>query len=206
MLKLFGELFRRKNTPPPLDIEKAVGHYLHTLPRCTNRILVVSRRYLDKRYNYELTVDAASLAAWAKRYETSSWYSSNPNDAAKLALLYWVRGADLSDNSVSFPPKIFFNELRESQETFLNMTSAQAYCYECRQVIADVSKKHTDLPKREIFDCWRSEWFCPQGHLLYKEDSGIHLCVRRKGFSALYSGNSEITDFLRKQNSAEKRR
>ena len=203
MPNLFSKLFRRTKISVPFDMEKAVGHYLRTLPRCTNRVLVVSRRYLDKRYNYELTVDAASLAEWAKMYERSSWCSNDAKVAAELALVLWLRAADLSDNSVTLAPKDFFDVWHKHYSTFQKFPSAQTYCHECRQVIEGVSTKNTELPPREIFNCWRTELFCQNGHLLYQDEFGIHLCVRKNSFPVLdlkCKDELSVPAFLRKYN------
>lgn len=197
MSSILNRLFRKK-VVPPFDVEKAVGHYLLTLPRCTRRILVVSRRFLDKRYNYEMTVDSASLAAWAKMYETSS-SSSQVTNATCKALLLWLRGADLTDNTVSFPPKEFFNEWRGYHSTFYEMPSTQVYCHECHRIVDAISMKDSELPPREIFDYMRYEWHCPQGHLLYEEEIGRH-AVPRDRYRALIKDVDplEIPEFLRK--------
>lgn len=182
MLGWLTKVFRKKDRPPPFDIEKAVGHYLLTLPRCSNRVLVVSRRYLDKRYNYELTVDAANLADWSVKHAKGAGRPYGPDQAVRKTLPLWLHGADLSDSAVTFPPKEFFSLLREYQETFLNMASAQVYCHECHQIIENVTKKITELPPRDIFEFRRFEWFCRQGHLLYKEDHGVHFDARTKKY------------------------
>ena len=203
MRSLLSKIFRRKEVSVPFDMEKAVGHYLRTLPRCTNRVLAVSRRYLDKRYNYELTVDAASLADWAKKYESISWHSGDSHVAAQLALLLWLRAADLSDNSVTLPPKEFFDVWHENYWVFQKLPSAQMYCHECRQIIKDISTKTTELPPREIYKCWRTELFCQSGHLLYQDDFGIHLCVRKNNFPVLdleCKDELSVPAFLRKYN------
>lgn len=207
MIKLFSKLFRQAQSPLPFDIEKAVGHYLLTLPRCTNRVLVVGRRYLDRRYSYEMTVDTASLTDWAKRYETSSLQVNNPDQAIELALLLWLRGADLSDSSVSLPPEIFFKVLRGYQTNFLGMAGTEVYCHECGQIIGDVSMKSTRLPVREIFDIWKYEWHCPQGHLLYQDEIEMNGGVSRPVAQNVYDEKVlSIPAFLRKYNPVEKRR
>jgi len=203
MRNLFSKLFRRTKAPVPFDMEKAVGHFLRTLPRCTNRVLAVSRRYLDKRYNYELTVDAANLAEWAKKYEGSSWYSDDAKVTAQLAIVLWLRAADLTDNSVTLPPKEFFDFWSEHHLTFQKMPGAQTHCHECRQVIDDISTKITELPPREIFNCWRTELDCQNGHLLHQDDFGIHLCVRKNSFPVLdlkCKDELSVPAFLRKYN------
>lgn len=178
MLDWLSRVVRKEKIPPPFDIEKAVGHYLLTLPRCTNRVLVVSRSYLDKCYNYELTIDAASLAAWSVKHEKGAWSSYGPMQAVRKTLPLWLHGADLSDNAITFPPKEFFSLLHEYQETFLNMGGAEIYCHECHQVVENVAKKRTELSPKEIFECWRTEWHCQHGHLLYTEDHAAHFDAR----------------------------
>ena len=78
----FLNLFSFNKKTIPLDLEKTVGHYLLSLPRCTNNILVISRSYGDKRYNYELTVDAACLAAWAVKHEKGAWIEGTKTEQA----------------------------------------------------------------------------------------------------------------------------
>ena len=178
MHTMCAKLFRRSVVQTlPFDIEKAVGHFLLTLPRCTGRVAVISRRYLDKRYRCELTIDTASLAAWAEGHAKGVWSSNDPKQAARLALPLWLRLADLSDESVTLLPKDFFVICHEYHSTFLEMPNAQVYCYECGQVIGDVMPSETQLPPREIFDIRKYEWRCPQGHLLYQEEMGLHAHV-----------------------------
>src|SRR5450631_3103104 len=119
MLALLRKLFRRKIQVPQFDIEKAVGHYLLTLPRCSNRVLVISRSYQDKRFNYEMIVNTASLAAWAEELDIGSRGSNDPGKAAWKTWSLWLRLADLTDETVSIPPLILFEVISKYQETFL---------------------------------------------------------------------------------------
>lgn len=200
MKNFLSGFFRRKALPKPFDIEKAVGHYLLTLPRCTNRVLVVSRRNLDKRYNYEMTVDTASLAVWAEKHDKGAWSSYEPEQAARKALPLWLRLADLSDNSVSFPPKMFSQVLRGYHETFLAMKGTQVYCHQCHQIIEQPIVKYTQLPPREIFDYWRYEWHCPNGHLLYFDEVGRHGVFAKPPLTNYFDEDTlSIPTFLRKQ-------
>lgn len=168
-------LFRKRVVPPPFDIEKAVGHYLLTLPRCTSRVMVVSRRFQDQRFKYGLTVDTVSVAAWA---ENLSWSNNVREQAAAQALQLWLRAADLTDRSVSYIDGNFFKVLCYHHEKFLKMPNAQVYCYECSKFVEDVTTTTTDLPMKEIFTCWRREMRCPEGHLMFQEETGAHFSRR----------------------------
>lgn len=204
MLNLLLKPFRKNVVPPPLDIEKAVGHYLLSLPRCTNRILVIGRNYPDYRFHYELTVDAKFLAAWATKHAESVWSSLEPVQAARKSLPLWLNGADLTDNFGTVLPLEFYKIISEYHEVLTQMAGSQMYCHGCRQIIEDLTKKNTDLPPSGIFNCcWRSEWYCSQGHLLYQEEFGMHMTKRRNRFPELDLNNkSELTEpaFLRKFN------
>jgi len=163
-------LFQRKHDPTTFDLEKAVGHYLLTLPRCTGRVLVVSRRYLDKRYNFELTVDTASLTVYAK----GVWTSYEQEQAARLTIPLWLRLGNLSDNTVTLAPKEFFDIWRAYHSIFYEIPGSKIHCHECGNAIDKVSMVNTHLAPTDIYDNWRYEWFCPQGHLLYQEEIGRH--------------------------------
>jgi hypothetical protein len=190
MLSKFFNYFRRAKQPPPFDIEKALGHYLLTLPRCTSRVAVVSRRYLDKRYNYELTVDTSNLTAWAEKQAKGSWSSDEPTQAARLALPLWLRLADLSDNAVTLAPKEFFDIWHGYQSEFHEMPNSQVYCYDCGTVVNEITKSSTQLPPRDIFDVWKYEWRCSSGHLLYQEE------IRRHADSRSFSRQDMIDSFI----------
>ena len=201
MVTWLNKLLRRQEVAQPFDTEKVVGHFLLTLPRCTNRVLVIGRSYQDKRFNYELSVDAKSLAAWATKHAEGVWSSNEPEQAARKALPLWLNGADLTDNFGSILPPAFYKILSSYHEIFTQMPEAQMYCHECRLIVENVTKKKTELPPKEIFDCWQSEWHCPQGHLLYKEEFGAHACVLRNKFPELDLNNKrQLTEpaFIRK--------
>lgn len=203
MVNILKRLLRRQIVPPTFDMDKVVGHYLLTLPRCTNRVLVVGSVYQDKRYNYELTVDAASLSTWATKHEKGVWSSNNLEQAARKALPLWLNGADLIDNFGSILPLSFYKILCDYHEIFMLTDGARMYCHECRQIIEHVIKTHTELPPKEIFDCWRSEWYCPQGHLVYKEEFSAHASVRRNKSPEINLHNEQalsISAFLCKYN------
>lgn len=178
MLCFMQKIFSRQ-AESTFDLEKAVGHYLLTLPRCTGRVLVVSRRYLDKRYSFELTVDTASLTAWAEKHAKCAWSSNEQAQAARLTIPLWLRLADLSDNTVTLAPKEFFDIWRGYHCTFYEMPGSKVHCHECGHAIDEVTMTDTHLPPTDIFDNWRYEWFCPQGHLLYQEEIGRHASRRR---------------------------
>jgi hypothetical protein len=201
MSGILSSLFRRKEIPP-FDVEKAVGHYLLTLPRCTSRVEVVSRRFLDKRYDYEMTAATSSLAEWAKMYESNGWGNQTEQAICK-ALLLWLRGADLLDPTISLPPKEFFDVWRCYHSTFYEMPGTKVYCHKCAQIIAEVSMKDTELPPIEIFDRMHYEWFCPEGHLLYQEEIGRHGSkISHAKFRELFDEDGDpldIPNFLRKK-------
>lgn len=186
--KLFNH-FSHVKQPPSFDIEKAVGHYLLTLPRCTSRVAVVSRRYLDKLYNFELTVDTASLAPWSEEHAKGVVSSNAPEQAARLALPLWLRLADLSDVTETLLPKDFFEICREYHGTFLEIPSSHVHCYECGKNVDGVMQSETQLQSKEIFEVSGFEWRCPEGHLLYAEEIGLHSHV----------SGIEIPSFLRKK-------
>lgn len=202
MLSFLKRLLRRK-VDTPFDIEKTVGHYLLTLPRCTSRVLVVSRQYQDKCYDYEMTADAASLAAWAKMYETNGWGSQTEKASCK-ALLLWLRAADLTDNTVTTPPKEFFDIWRRYHETFLETMGSQVYCHECHRIIDTPEIKRTSDSEGGIYVIFSEEWHCSSGHLLFQEKRELTMCSR-KNIPNIFADSKEeeltIPAFLRKQNS-----
>jgi hypothetical protein len=108
------------------------------------------------------------------KHEKGVWSSANAEQSARHALPFWLMSADLTDNSVSTIPEMFFAILREYHETFLDFEGAQVFCHECHRVIDRPILTSTHLPPREIFDYMRYEWHCPDGHLLYKDEVGRH--------------------------------
>jgi len=185
---------------PEFDLEKAVGHYLLSLPRCSNRVEVVSRKFLDRRYNYEMTVDAAQLAAWAEKHAKGAWTNIDYEQAARLTLPMWLGLADHNDKSVTIPPKKFFELWRGYHSTFYDMPGTQLYCPECAEIVVEVFMIDIGLPPSDIFDCTRYEWHCPRGHLLYQEEIGRHASFSREKYPKL-RGDIEapdIPEFLRK--------
>lgn len=173
-----------------------------TLPRCTSRVLVVSHQFNDKRYNYEMTVDTASLIDWSAKHIYGSFSSKASEQAALTALPYWLQMADVTDRSVSVLPKSFFHILCVHHSTFLEMSGTQVYCNECHRIVDDISRTETHLPPIEIFDVWKYEWHCPSGHLLYQDEVGRHASIRRDRFRHLTGQNIDpidVPNFLRRQ-------
>jgi hypothetical protein len=197
MLALLRKLFRRKIQVPQFDIEKAVGHYLLTLPRCTNRVLVISRSYQDKSFNYEMIVNTASLAAWAEKLDIGSRGSNDPGKAAWKTWSLWLRLADLTDDTVSIPPLILFEVISKYQETFLEMQGTEVFCHECSKMIEMPIQKITE----EKYNVMRDEWHCPNGHCLYQKVTEIYCSGR--GFPMDYLEYEEndlsVPSFLRKK-------
>jgi hypothetical protein len=197
MLNLLSKLFRRKRPVPPFDIEKAVGHYLLTLPRCSNRVLVFSQSYQDKRFNFEMIVNATSLSAWAVQIDFGSGGCTDSGKAARNAFDLWLQLADLNDNSVTTLPKMFFDEIGEYHESFLEMRGNEVFCHEC--------SKMNEMPIQTIteekYNVMRDEWHCPNGHLLYQKVTEIYCSGR--GFTMDYLEYEEndlsIPSFLRKK-------
>ena len=183
MNTMIARLFQRtvKQTPQ-FDIEKAVGHYLLTLSRCTASVAAVSRSYLDKRFNCELTVDAVDLASWLDSHTFLQ------DGAAGKAFLLWLRGADRSDESISYIHESFFAVIEPYSQDLLQLHSAKVHCPECGQVVAKVSEQTTDLPRDGIYERRRFEWICPSGHVLYRDEWGMHV----------HKSKIEVPEFLRK--------
>lgn len=195
----FLSLFSFNKKTIPFDLEKTVGHYLLSLPRCTNNILVISRSYGDKRYNYEMTVTAANLTSWALKQDKGVMSSNEAEQAAFQALSLWLQGADLTNNFGSILPLAFFTILCDYQELLMSLEGSQIYCHECRQIVAKISKRRATLPPGKIFDRCGYEGYCPQGHLLYKgEGSKPGSTVNLELPSHYNEGELSIPAFLRK--------
>jgi len=160
--------------PVPFDVAKAVNAYLRALPPCTSRVVVVGPSYGDRHYRCHVVAGASSLLMWAERHVQGVGGGDPRRQAAREALPLWLRSADTDKQKVSYVPPFFVDEMRDYAMDFVQKRIARVICCECRQYVSDVTMKHIDRPPEGIYTCWTSEWYCPAGHLLYREDHAIH--------------------------------
>lgn len=178
MIGFIKKLFGREE-PPSFDIEKVVGRYLLNLPPCSAKIVVASPKYGDQHYRCELIVDADGLLPWAEHHAQAVWSSDQEEQAARQALPVWLRGANLSDPALTYVPTYFVEVLRPYALNFINEGISEVFCPVCRQVVEDIVMKKLNERREGTWSWWTDEWYCPKGHLLYREDHELHLHLRR---------------------------
>lgn len=177
MAGFFSRLLGRQE-PPAFDLEKAVGNLLITLPRCTAQIVVAGPEYRDKHYFCDLYVDAVRLAPWAEHHAVAVWSSSTQEQAARVALPIWLRGADVTDPTPSVVPLSFVKVLRPYIEDFVDQGIVEIFCRQCQAVTLDLSVQRLDQSREGAWSWWTDKWQCPAGHLLYLEAHELHLQLR----------------------------
>jgi hypothetical protein len=161
--------------PPPFFFENAVGKYLLTLSPCTAKVVVASPNYGDQHYRCEVIADAARLTPWAEHHAEAVWSLDNDEQAARKALPFWLRGANV-DVAPSYIPPLFVAVLRPYALDLINEGIAQVLCQECRRIVRDIAmKKLNESYAGSLWAQWTDEWHCPSGHLLYREDHDIHI-------------------------------
>ncbi|MBU0622501.1 MAG: hypothetical protein KJ795_11710 [Gammaproteobacteria bacterium] len=180
MTKLLKKLFSRSAVAPPFDIEKVIGHWLLSLPRCTGRVAVISSRYGDQRYRYELTVDTPALIEWLEENPGKRYIPVGDDKAnvANLAMLLWLRGADLTNRSETYIPVEFFVLLKQYHSEFSSLAGVEIYCHECQRIVETINSSQANLPKEGIFDGFSAQATCPSGHILYGEEVRFHIHKR----------------------------
>lgn len=159
----------------PADIEELAARLLHSLPRCTSRVVVASPGYGDPRYRADIVADTASLLPWAEHQVRAVLGSVDEVQAAREALPLWLRGADLSNAAVSRVAGPFVALLRPYAKDFISKSIAQALCRECRRFVGEVSFNSFNERNGDGWSWWIAEWHCASGHLLYREDHGLRV-------------------------------
>lgn len=175
MIALLDWIFRR-NDPPPYDYEKAVGKFLLALPRCSSKVIVASPKYDSEHYFGEVAVDTVKLIPWAEHHSTACWSSCKEQQAARLALPLWIRGADPEDVSPTYLLEPFMRVLLPYKLDFVMKGIAEISCGVCGSVTKDVQRDQ--LNKRNAgrsWKWWTDKWICPEGHVIYQEDHEMHI-------------------------------
>jgi ssDNA-binding Zn-finger/Zn-ribbon topoisomerase 1 len=164
---------------PTFDIEKAVGRYLLTLPPCTAKVVIVSPKYGDKHYRCELIVDTDGLVPWAEHHAQSVWSSNKEEQAARKALPIWLRSANLNDPAPTYVSPHFVEVLQPYALDFINEGIVDVICPDCRRVVGDIVMKKLNERREDTWLWWTDEWYCPNDHLLYREDHELHFHLWR---------------------------
>jgi len=178
-MDFFRTLFCKKREPE-FDLEKTVGNYLLTLPRCTKNIVVVSPEYGDAHYACEVTVEVKDLLPWAEHHAEKSWFLDDEMQAALKALPLWLRGAESSSNSASYIPQFMHKVIEPYVPKFAEEGKTKIFCYECQASVADVQMEKFDQKDLGDWYWWTSVWKCPQGHQLYYEEHEMHVIRKKK--------------------------
>lgn len=177
MFTIFKNILRRKPVPV-FDIEKAIGNYLIQLPRCSSSIVVVSPRYGEQHYRCEVVLDVALIIDWAEHHASAVWSSNRDEQAARLAIPFWLRGFDDSNARPSDIPKAFSDVLRPYVLDFVREDIAAITCLDCGCLVNDIVMTRKNERRAHTGSWWTDEWHCSNGHLLYREDHELHLHIR----------------------------
>ena len=167
-------LFKQKG--PEFDIEKAVGKYLIELPRCSGKVKVISQEDKGPCYNCVVTVGSDRLLSWAEEHSKAVWSSHNEEQAARIALPLWLRGADLSDQTVTELPFYMREIVIPTTAHYIDDGSATVFCYDCDADVEDITISQSDCCKSGQWRSWRIKWVCPQGHELHNMQHDIKIC------------------------------
>ena len=174
MVGFFKKLFGCEETLP-FDIEKAVGKYLLVLPRCTAKVAVASTKYGDQHYRCDLFVYVNGLLPWAEHHAKAARGGNHEVQAARLALPLWLCGANLSDSMPSYVPPYFGVVLKRCITDFVKQGMCEIVCPDCRQVVQEIDMKKLNENRSGTNNfSWTDEWYCSEGHLLYREDKRLH--------------------------------
>lgn len=149
------------------DIETAVNKYLLSLPRCTAKVVIASPQYGDKRYSCEIIINTDALVPWAEHHAQAVYSSDQDEQVARLALPVWLKKANIADTSSTYIFPHLIEVLRPYALDFITMGITEVVCPSCRQVVEDIEMKKDYI---HFMRPWTEEWYCPKGHLLYRQD------------------------------------
>lgn len=154
-------------------MSKEVERYLAELHRCSANVIVAGATYKSKGYACDIVAPAIDLARWAERHAKRVTSSDNYQQAARLALPIWLSGADQSDASFSVVPSHMERVLSPYAEDFVVKGFAGVWCIECGTLYSEIDRSASDKSVSGSTTTWNSEWHCPQGHLVRKEDHEV---------------------------------
>lgn len=155
---------------PKFDFEKRVGKYLMELERCSSKVIIVSPKYGDKHYRCEVIADTAGLLEWAEHHSKATWCSDEEIQAGLLALPLWLRGADLTNDEHSEIPYYFYKVLNDYVFNFIESGIVKIICPDCNHAVENIAMNKLNERHQINWHWWTDEWFCENGHLLYRED------------------------------------
>lgn len=178
MLKLI-ERWRARHDPPPFNIEQRVGAYLMTLPRCTRNVVVASPRYQDSHYRGEVWADAAQILPWLEHHAKNVWSVGGEEQAARLTLPLWLRGADLDNPQPTYLPPYFVQVLDHYVLDLVHRGWVSFWCTDCLEHHQYICIDERDYQRTGGLSFWTSEWRCAQGHQLYHQEHELHLLISR---------------------------
>jgi hypothetical protein len=95
-----------------------------------------------------------------------------------MALPIWLRGFDSSNLIPSEIPSAFSHVLRPYILDFIHNDIAAVTCVDCGCIINDIAMTRKNDRRVMTWSWWTDEWYCPEGHLLYRQDHELHLHVR----------------------------
>jgi len=174
MVGFFGKLFGRDPSSSETP-EQTVRRLLTTLPKCSKFVVGASPKYGNEQYRCEVLISAIDLLPWAQR-NAESRFSSDPEDqAANEALPIWLRSANASDVGPTYVPVPFVNVMSSFIADFVEKGIAQIQCPDCSKGYQKISTEKRNVVKGGTTSTWTDEWFCPNGHLLYRADQRIHI-------------------------------
>jgi hypothetical protein len=134
----------------------------------------MSPKYDDQYYQCEVIADTVRLAAWAEHHASSCSSIQQEDQAARLALPLWLKGADLRDMTPAHVAPHVVGVLRPYLMDLVSQEIAVVVCPVCQQIVEDLSMKRLNERSARPWAWWTSEWSCECGHLLYREDHEVH--------------------------------
>lgn len=166
---LFKGLFGRKKEP---SLNELVGRTLAELPRCSKYIIVASPKYENTKYRCEVIVDAQDLVDWADHHAKAVLSMSVYQQAARVSLPLWLRGADQSRRK-TYPNELMHRVLEPYTLDFIEKYGAKVFCIECDSIENNVHIQRKNEKRNGPWVRWTDEWRCSHNHLLYYEDQEL---------------------------------
>jgi hypothetical protein len=157
---------------PEFDFEKAVGRYLMELERCPAKVVIASPNY-DQHYRCEIIADASGLLEWAEKHFKGCWSSDKDEQAARIALPIWLRGADPGNLTPANVPYYFYKVIDHYVQAIVNLGITEVFCPDCQSIVEAIDMKKLNERQQVNWHWWTDEWYCKKGHLLYSEDQEL---------------------------------
>lgn len=145
-----------------------VAKYVSQLPKCAARLVIGGAPYDTTHYQCEIKTTPDELFQYVQAEVKKRSVPSNQH----LILLAYLPKVNVANPKATYLPRDLIRHIID-YETIINSGLARVTCGQCGKTFSSIQADSINRIRQGPSIRWTRIWKCLEGHVVYREDSGL---------------------------------